>query len=114
VCGEMYSRLATAPFVSPSATSSDTARSVAVRLCQPSAGRRRGPRGAGRTPRARNCARTARADEGDEELADGGHPGIPEEKGSYVLLLDWPEWLGEADNVAALRPCGGVVSSLEG
>jgi hypothetical protein len=32
VCGEMYSSLATAPFVSPPATSSDTARLVAVRL----------------------------------------------------------------------------------
>ena len=58
MCGEMYSRLATAPFVSPSATSSDTARSVAVRLSQPLAGRRLGPRGPGRMPRARNCART--------------------------------------------------------
>ena len=32
VCGEMHSRLATAPFVSPPATSSDTARPVVVRL----------------------------------------------------------------------------------
>jgi hypothetical protein len=39
VCGEMYSRLATAPFVSPSATSSGTARLVSVRLSQPPAGR---------------------------------------------------------------------------
>src|SRR5262249_42976604 len=46
---DMYSRLATAPFVSPSATSSDTARSVAVRLSQP-AGRTLGSRRPGRTP----------------------------------------------------------------
>ena len=52
VCGEMYSRLATAPFVSLSATSSDTARSVAVRLCQPPVGRCLDPRGPGRTPKA--------------------------------------------------------------
>src|SRR5262249_16840600 len=57
VCGEMHSRRATAPLVSPSATSSDTARSVLVRLSQPRAGRCLGPRGAGRTPRARNRAR---------------------------------------------------------
>jgi hypothetical protein len=61
VRGEMYSRLATAPFVSPSATSSDTARSVPVRLSQPPAGRFLGPRGPGRTPRARNRARTRAA-----------------------------------------------------
>jgi hypothetical protein len=57
MCGEMDSRLATAPFVSPSATS-DAARSVAVRLSQPPADPGRGPRGPGRTPRARNHART--------------------------------------------------------
>ena len=37
MCGEIYRRLATAPFVSPSATSSETARSVLVRLSQPPA-----------------------------------------------------------------------------
>jgi hypothetical protein len=39
VSGEMHSRLATAAFASPPATSSDTARSVVVRLSQPPAGR---------------------------------------------------------------------------
>jgi hypothetical protein len=46
----------------------------------------------------------ARTDEGDQELADGGHAGIPEEKGSYLLLLGWPEWLGEAGHIPAPRP----------
>jgi len=50
----MDSCLATASLVSPSATGSDTARSVAVRLSQPTS-RRLGSRRPGRTPRARNC-----------------------------------------------------------
>ena len=33
-------------------------------------------------------------------------PGYPEEKGSYSLLLSWPEWLGEASDIAALRSPG--------
>jgi hypothetical protein len=37
VRGEMGRRLATAPFVTPPATSSDTARSIAVTLSQPPA-----------------------------------------------------------------------------
>jgi anti-anti-sigma factor len=48
-----------------------------------------------------------RADEGEEEFANGGHTGVPKEDGSYLLLVSGPEWLGEAGNVVALRPCGG-------
>jgi hypothetical protein len=47
-----------------------------------------------------------RSEKRDEEFADGGHTGVAEEKGSYFLLISWPEWLGEAANVAALRPPG--------
>lgn len=36
------------------------------------------------------------ADESDEELANGGHAGVAEEKGSHPLLISWPEWLGKA------------------
>src|SRR5208282_4440500 len=49
----------------------------------------------------------ARTDEGDQEFADGRHTGVPEEKGSYSLLLSWLEWLSEATSIAALRPPGG-------
>src|SRR5271155_5877314 len=49
----------------------------------------------------------ARTDEGEQEFANGGHTGVPEEKGSYSLLLSWPQWLGEASNIAALRSPGG-------
>ena len=31
-------------------------------------------------------------------------PGYPEEKGSYSLLISWPEWLGEASYIGALGP----------
>ena len=48
----------------------------------------------------------ARTDEGDQEFADGGRAGVPEEKRSYSLLLSWPEWLGDASNIAALRSPG--------
>ena len=48
----------------------------------------------------------ARADEGEEEFANGGHTGVPKEKGSYSLLVSWPEWLGEASNIVAPRPSG--------
>jgi len=48
-----------------------------------------------------------RADEGDEEFADGGHAGVGKEEGSDSLLIGWPEWLGEASNIVALRPPGG-------
>ena len=34
-------------------------------------------------------------------------PGIPEEKGSCFGYLSWPERLGEAGDVAALRAAGG-------
>jgi hypothetical protein len=46
----------------------------------------------------------SRADEDGEELANGRHTGVPEEKGSYLRHLCWPQWLGEASNIAALRP----------
>ena len=36
------------------------------------------------------------ADEGEEKFANGGHAGVPQEEGSYPLLISWPEWLGEA------------------
>jgi anti-sigma B factor antagonist len=49
----------------------------------------------------------ARADEGEEEFANGGHTGVPKEDGSYSLLVSWPEWLGEAGNVVALGLSGG-------
>jgi hypothetical protein len=47
---------------------------------------------------------SARADEGEEEFANGGHTGVPKGKGSYSLLISWPEWLGEASNIVAPRP----------
>ena len=53
-------------------------------------------------------ARAARTDEGEQELADGGHAGVPEDQGSYSFLLGRPERLGEAGHIAALRPPGGA------
>lgn len=49
----------------------------------------------------------ARTDEGEEEFANGGHTGVGKEEGSYFLLIGWPEWLGDASNIVALRPPGG-------
>src|SRR5215468_8059791 len=50
----------------------------------------------------------ARADEGEQELADGGDAGVPEDRGSYFVLLGWLERLGDAGHIAALRPAGGL------
>jgi hypothetical protein len=47
----------------------------------------------------------ARAGEGEEEFANGGHTGVPKEDGSYSLLVNWPEWLGVLISVAP-RPFG--------
>jgi hypothetical protein len=48
----------------------------------------------------------ARADEGEEEFANRGHTGVPEENGSYPLLIGRLEWLGGAGVGVALRPPG--------
>ena len=48
-----------------------------------------------------------RPGEGEQEPADGGHTRVPEEEGSYPLLIGGPEWLGEAGNIVAPRPPGG-------
>jgi hypothetical protein len=32
----------------------------------------------------------ARADEGEEEFANGGHTGVSKEDGSYSRLISWP------------------------
>jgi hypothetical protein len=50
----------------------------------------------------------ARTDKGEQELANGGHARVPEDKGSYSFLLSWPERLGEAGDIAALRPAAGA------
>ena len=49
----------------------------------------------------------ARTDEGEQELADGGHAGVPEDKGSGSLLISWPERLGQAGDITALLPARG-------
>jgi len=49
-----------------------------------------------------------RPDRGRRPVARGcvGHTGIPKQKGSYSLLISWPEWLGEASNIVAPWPRG--------
>jgi len=46
------------------------------------------------------------ADEGEEKFANGGHTWVPKKKGSYPLLVNWPQWLGEASNIVALWASG--------
>ncbi|HUK69760.1 MAG TPA: hypothetical protein VLW50_13585 [Streptosporangiaceae bacterium] len=53
----------------------------------------------------------ARAEESEQELADGGHTGIPKEQGPYFLLLrsaapssGWPGW----DRRRRSRRIGGL------